>query len=158
MNATVLKRLQAALSKPNNKLAVSLTTGAHSSLTGGNEVWYPLVHLAKGAGYAWVINPDTDYVCRVSIEDMTSFKYLKGGAEVVETGSEPPVQKTGRYILWCPTSQLPPRVNYTSEGEAIRVAHTMADQHKGSEFIVCKLIKGVKYPKPVLPAVETLEY
>lgn len=158
MNATVLKRLQAALSKPNNKLAVSLTTGAHSSLTGGNAVWYPLVHLAKGAGYAWVVNPDTDYVCRVSIEDMTSFKYLKGVASDEQVTAEPPVQKTGRYILWCPTSERPPRVVHTNEGEATRIAHTMADQHKGSEFIVCKLIKGVKYSKPVLPTVETLEY
>lgn len=156
MNATVLNRLQAALSKPNTKLAVSVSTSAHTSLEGGNEVWYPLVHLAKSAGYAWVVNPHTDYVCRISIEDLLAFKYLKGTPSEYEQAEAAAQPKTGRYILWCPSSNLPPTVNYTNEGEALRIAHVMADKNKGHEFIVCKLVKGVKYPQ--LPTVETKEY
>lgn len=156
MNATVLKRLQAALSKPNVKLAVSVSPSAHTSLDGGNEVWYPLVHLAKSAGYAWVVNPNTDYVCRVSIDDLLAFKYLKGAPSEYEQTEAAAQPKTGRYILWQPESKQPPSVQYTNEGEALRIAHVMADKHKGHEFIVCKLVKGVKYPQ--LPTVETKEY
>lgn len=44
----------------------------------------------------------------------------------------------GKYIIWCPTSNLPPRVVLESEKQARAVAHSMAERH-GGEFFWCRL-------------------
>lgn len=49
----------------------------------------------------------------------------------------------GKYIIWCPTSNLPPRVVLESEKQARAVAHSMAERH-GGEFFWCRLNGKVK--------------
>ena len=54
----------------------------------------------------------------------------------VDDGERPDMP--GKYIIWCPTSQLPPRVVLESEKQARAVAHSMAERH-GGEFFWCRL-------------------
>jgi hypothetical protein len=62
--------------KSGRPLEVRVSAGAHASLRAGMSDWYPLVHFtAKSGGLLWVVNPDTDHVCRVSLEDTHLFRY-----------------------------------------------------------------------------------
>ena len=49
----------------------------------------------------------------------------------------------GDYIIWCPTSNLPPRVVLKTEKQARAVAHSMAERH-GGEFFWARLNGKVK--------------
>ena len=54
----------------------------------------------------------------------------------------PPPQKVKveEYILWCPTSQLPPAVTYPTLAKAKEVAAIMAQRHPGQEFKICGIV------------------
>lgn len=43
-------------------------------------------------------------------------------------------EDTDRYILWCPTSKLPPKVVMVSEKKAKSVAESMAHRHGGTFY------------------------
>lgn len=45
-----------------------------------------------------------------------------------------------KYIVWSPTSTLPPTAVFASRPEAIKVAHLMATKNKGERFAVAKLV------------------
>lgn len=47
--------------------------------------------------------------------------------------------KKRKHILWCPTSNLPPRVVMNSLEKALSVAKEMTERH-GTEFFVCELV------------------
>lgn len=47
--------------------------------------------------------------------------------------------KKRKHILWCPTSNLPPRVVMNSLEKAMSVAKEMTERH-GTEFFVCELV------------------
>jgi hypothetical protein len=53
------------------------------------------------------------------------------------------------WILWCPTSDKPPRVRYSSVAEAEKVADIMAQKNPGMEFIVCEAQFGKARSKKV---------
>ena len=40
------------------------------------------------------------------------------------------------WILWCPTGPTPPRVRFSTEKQALKVAEKMAAEHPGQEFFV----------------------
>jgi len=42
------------------------------------------------------------------------------------------------WILWCPTSNLPPTVRYHTAQKARDVAAAMAWKHPGQEFIIMR--------------------
>ena len=44
------------------------------------------------------------------------------------------------YVLWCPTSQLPPSVTYPTLAKAKEVATIMAKRHPGQEFKICGVV------------------
>lgn len=50
--------------------------------------------------------------------------------------------RQGKYILWCPTSSLPPKVVHDTYEKAVEVAELMAKKNKGQEFIVCKQVES----------------
>lgn len=45
----------------------------------------------------------------------------------------------GCYIVWNPTSKLPPQKLFGSKKEALDVAKIMAKKNPGDLFVVCKL-------------------
>lgn len=49
-----------------------------------------------------------------------------------------------RYIIWCPTSDLPPTNIFVGENQAKAVAAKMAEKHPGKEFIWCRLTGNSK--------------
>lgn len=60
-----------------------------------------------------------------------------------------------KYILWCPTSHLPPRVILEGMEEARKVAKEMTERH-GSEFIICELKESYSRKKKVTTTYETV--
>lgn len=52
------------------------------------------------------------------------------------------------YIVWNPTSKLPPTVAHADRGTAIKVAGRMAGQNQGEKFYVCKLVNVAELPRP----------
>ncbi|WXH66024.1 hypothetical protein NDAWWUGD_CDS0106 [Salmonella phage SeKF_80] len=63
-------------------------------------------------------------------------KLCPNGAKAIPEKDDDDVP--GKYIIWCPTSNLPPRVVLESEKQARAVAHSMAERH-GGEFFWCRL-------------------
>lgn len=49
----------------------------------------------------------------------------------------------GKYIVWCPGSELPPRVVLEGRKQAKAVAISMAQRH-GKEFHWCRLMGSAK--------------
>lgn len=69
-------------------------------------------------------------------------RYAPNGVETVPeegTGSTVNTDDVGQFIVWCPTSNLPPRVVLTSGKQARAVARSMSERH-GSEFFWAKLM------------------
>ena len=52
----------------------------------------------------------------------------------------PPPVKVEEYILWCPTSTLPPSVTYPTVRKAREVAAIMAKRYPGQEFKICGVV------------------
>lgn len=56
------------------------------------------------------------------------------------------------YIIWNPSSKLPPTVTHATRAAAIKVAGRMAGQYPGEKFFVAKLVnvahKEVPKPQP----------
>ena len=57
---------------------------------------------------------------------------------------------SGSWIIWSPTSKQAPQKRFFSPDQARAVAHSMAEQHPGQEFYVCKL-EGVAVKPLVQP-------
>lgn len=53
------------------------------------------------------------------------------------------------YIVWNPTSNLPPRVVHADRPAAIKVAGRMANNEPGESFYVCKLVHKASKPRPI---------
>lgn len=65
--------------------------------------------------------------------------------------AEKPVEeedRPGEYIIWCPTSNKPPRVVLKTEKQARAVAHSMAERH-GGKFFWARLNGSVERKKHV---------
>lgn len=58
-----------------------------------------------------------------------------------------------KYILWCPTSHLPPRVILEGIEKAREVAKSMATRH-GTEFNICELKESFKVKQKVVKTLE----
>lgn len=65
-------------------------------------------------------------------------KLCPNGAKAIPEKDDTPEDQPGKYIIWCPTSNLPPRVVLEGEKQARAVAHSMAERH-GGEFFWCRL-------------------
>lgn len=153
MKSHVLERLQAALTKPNVQpniqLALCVTPLAHTSLVGGVETWYPLVHLNKSAGWAWIVNPATDYVCRVALSEVINFKYLKG-VSPAEVGTPTPAADQLYVVFTTGKIDLPTK----EEAQALAIAY--ASKHRGEPVYVGQAVTRVIVPAEPKP--EITEY
>lgn len=56
----------------------------------------------------------------------------------------------GCYIVWNPTSKLPPQKFFGSRKEALDVAKIMAKKNPGDLFVVCKLEASAVVGEPVV--------
>lgn len=63
-----------------------------------------------------------------------------------------PGAKLMSYIVWNPTSILPPKVVHDDRAKAIQVAGRMSHENPGQTFYVCKLVNSAT--KPISPAVK----
>lgn len=57
---------------------------------------------------------------------------------------------SGCYIVWNPTSKLPPQKLFGSRKEALDVAKIMAKKNPGDLFVVCKLEASAVVGEPVV--------
>lgn len=53
------------------------------------------------------------------------------------------------YILWDPTSKLPPTTAFRTRPDAIKCAHLMAVKNPGKKFMVCKMVGSAESNKSV---------
>lgn len=51
-----------------------------------------------------------------------------------------------QYILWNPSSDLPPKKVYSSRPEAIKAALSLANQGYADEVLVCKVVGRAEHP------------
>lgn len=68
-------------------------------------------------------------------------------AEAERLANLPPkvsAKKANEWILWSPTSKLPPSVRYSCEQEAMAVAESMAKRYPGQQFLCCEIHAGFK--------------
>ncbi len=61
------------------------------------------------------------------------------------------------YIVWTPSSDLPPKVVHADRATAIRVAGRMAHENPGKTFYTCKLVNSACKPVPVDVKYEDLD-
>lgn len=54
-----------------------------------------------------------------------------------------------KYIVWSPSASMPPKVQYATHDEALRVAGIMAERFPRQAFIVCELQSVALYTPPV---------
>ncbi len=66
-------------------------------------------------------------------------------------------EKVAQYIIWNPTSNLPPKAIQPDRQAAIRVAGRMAHENPGQTFYVCKLTNSAVKPIPVEVKYEDLD-
>ncbi len=62
----------------------------------------------------------------------------------------PETELKGKFIVWSPESNLPPRMVYPTKADAVKVATIMAKKHPESRFAVAELagvaqVSTVKY-------------
>lgn len=65
-----------------------------------------------------------------------------------------------KYILWSPSSGIPPQMQYATKEKADEVAEIMSRRNPGQVFIVCELQAAKVYiqPKPVTPAIHEVQF
>lgn len=75
----------------------------------------------------------------IHINGMSLYREVQlcpNGAKAIPEVFDTPTTKDvpGEYIIWCPSSNLPPRVILKSEKQARAVARSMSERHNGTFF------------------------
>ena len=101
------------------------------------------VCLRRGEVASYVHISHLSYIDKIDLSTVLegANRYAPNGAKAIPEVDED--AEVGSYIVWCPTSEHPPRVILTSGKQARAVSHSMAERH-GTKFYWAKLMGHVE--------------
>lgn len=130
------KRMEKRMSEKKFKAVLAKDVPAGTPYWNG---WY------KGAEHVWAAARSA---AAAGFRGPAPYRVAADAAIVIVVVEDP--QPAVEFILWCPTSKLPPTRRFKTEAQAQEVAEAMAKRDPGSEFIVCEL-RGSCVVPPAAP-------